>query len=186
MRLAIVGAQSTGKSPLAADLAEVIPCSRVEPEPFRVLRNELKLISGADTMTPEQELALIEHNQRRLRAVRGSEQVIYDRCALDALAHACVARDMENPAFTDSWMARLESETMKALEVVDVLVLIRVGSDLPLMNDGVRSTDHTYRSKVDEKIALLAGRHHGFMEAKGSRRQRVQAIIERLTDSGRL
>ena len=154
MRLAIVGAQSTGKSTLAADLAEVIPSSRVEPEPFRVLRRQLNLVSGADTMTPEQELALIEHNQRRLTAVRGSEQVIYDRCALDALAHASVARDMQNPAFTEAWMARLEAETMKALAVIDVLVLVRVGSDLPLMHDGVRSTDHSYRKKIDQKIAL--------------------------------
>jgi hypothetical protein len=54
------------------------------------------------------------------------------------------------------------------------------------MHDGVRSTDHSYRKKIDEKIALLAQGHHGFMEVKGSRKQRVHAIIESLTASGTL
>ena len=184
MRLVLVGAQSTGKSTLAADLAARVPSSRVEPEPFRVLRSQLKLISGADTMTPEQELALIEHNQKRLAAVRGQENVIYDRCALDALAHACVARDLGNASFTPEWIKRLETETNKALAVVDVVVLIRIGSDLPLMDDGVRSTDEAYRRQVDEKITSLARKHPGFMEVKGTRQERVQTLMEGLTDSG--
>jgi nicotinamide riboside kinase len=184
MRLVIVGAQSTGKSTLAADLAERLPSSRVEPEPFRVLRKQLELISGADTMTPEQELALIEHNQRRLAAVRGQENVVYDRCALDALAHACVARDLGNHAFTNEWIKRLETETSKALAVVDVLVLVRIGSDLPLIDDGVRSTDEPYRKRVDEKITSLAREHPGFMEVKGTRQERVDALTKGLVDSG--
>ncbi|MAB28748.1 MAG: hypothetical protein CMJ53_05655 [Planctomycetaceae bacterium] len=184
MRLVLVGAQSTGKSTLAADLAERLPSSRVEPEPFRVLRSQLNLISGADTMKPEHELALIEHNQRRLAAVRGQENVIYDRCALDALAHAYVARDLANEAFTTEWIERLESETRKALAVIDVVVLVRISADLPLMDDGVRSTDEPYRKRVDEKITSLARKHPGFMEAKGTRQERVQALIEGLVDTG--
>jgi len=184
MRLAIVGAQSTGKSTLATDLAEKLPYARVEPEPFRVLRERLELISGAETMTPEQELALIKHNQKRLAAVRGQEHVIYDRCALDALAHAHVARDQGNTAFTDEWLQRLEHETRKALDVLDVLVLVRIGADLPLMDDGVRSTDESYRRKVDERISSLAFEHPRVMEAKGTRTDRVDALLGGLTDAG--
>ena len=184
MRLVIVGAQSTGKSTLAADLVERLPSARLEPEPFRVLRSTLGLVSGADTMTPEHELALIEYNQRRLGAVRGQENVVYDRCALDALAHARVARTLGNEAFTSDWIKRLETETDKALAVVDVVVLVRIGTDLPLMDDGVRSTDESYRRRVDEEITTLAMKYAGFIEAKGDRQERVHNLARELTARG--
>ena len=135
-------------------------------------------------MTPEHELALIEYNQRRLRAVRGQENVIYDRCALDALAHARVARTLGNRAFTDDWISRLETETDKALALVDVVVLVRVGADLPLMDDGVRSTDERYRDQVDQEITRLAMKHSGFTEAKGNRQERVRNLTRELSGKG--
>ena len=68
--------------------------------------------------------------------------------------------------------------------MVDVLVLVRISEDLPLMDDGVRSTDEPYRERVDEKITALARRHPGFREAKGTREERVQALLEGLVDTG--
>ena len=116
--------------------------------------------------------------------MRGQENVVYDRCALDALAHARVARTLGNEAFTSDWIKRLETETDKALAVVDVVVLVRIGTDLPLMDDGIRSTDESYRRRVDEEIATLAMKHADFIEAKGDRQERVHNLVRELTARG--
>ena len=176
MRIAISGAQSTGKTTLAHALVEVLHHSRVEPEPFRVLQTQLKLVSGAQTMTPEQELALIQHNQRRLSALRAAETVVFDRCALDALAHARVARDSGNRAFTDTWLIQLAEETQRALAVVDLLLVVRIEADVPLAADGVRSTDESYRRLVDAEIARLAESHSQVSEIGGTTPERVEQV----------
>ena len=186
MRITISGAQSTGKTTLAHALVEVLEHSRVEPEPFRVLRKQLKLVSGAHTMSPEQELALIEHNQRRLTALRAAETVIFDRCALDALAHARVAQESGNQAFTDAWLDRLAQKTRQALAVVDLLVVTRIDPEIPLAVDGVRSTDEAYRSQVDQQIAQIAQEHPNAHEVSGSTRERmnqIQALVEAVRPS---
>ena len=184
MRIAISGAQSTGKTTLAHALVEVLEHSRVEPEPFRVLRKQLELVSGAHTMGPEEELALIDHNQRRLGALRAAETVVFDRCALDALAHARVARASGNPEFTDEWLEQLTARTRQALGVVDLLVVVRVTPEIPLAEDGVRSTDETSREQVDREIAIIAREHHNAHEVRGSTPERIERIRQ-LVDSMR-
>ena len=176
MRIAISGAQSTGKTTLAHALVEVLENSRVEPEPFRVLRSQLKLVSGPQTMSPQQELALIEHNQRRLTALRAAETVVFDRCALDALAHARVAQNSGNRAFTEEWLTTLGQKTQQALAVVDLLVVVRIDPEIPLALDGVRSTDESYRRLVDEQIAQISHEHPNAHEVRGSTQERVEQI----------
>jgi nicotinamide riboside kinase len=184
MRIAISGTQSTGKTTLAGDLAGVLPNTRVEPEPFRVLQNRLGLVSGADSMTPEQELALIRHAGSRLSALRAGETVVFDRCALDALAHAVVAAESGNPAFTEAWLARLRSEAIPALNPLDLLVIVPLEDDLALIDDGVRSTDGAYQAAVDRTIRSLAGDLPNVLEVRGSRTERVRRILLEIDPNG--
>ncbi|MAJ47936.1 MAG: hypothetical protein CBC35_11820 [Planctomycetes bacterium TMED75] len=186
MRIAISGAQSTGKTTLAHALTEVLDHSRVEPEPFRVLKDRLNLVSGAHTMTPQHELALIKHNQGRLTAFRAGETVLFDRCALDALAHAEVARAAGNSEFTESWLDRLRIETNLALSKIELLLVVRIDPEVPLAEDGVRSTDVEYRILVDQKIAELAEGHPTAQEITGSRSERIDhvcALVEAMRPS---
>ena len=180
MRIAISGAQSTGKTTLAADLAAAIPNTRLEPEPFRVLRESLGLISGPETMTPEQELALIRHSHERLRDAHEGETVVYDRCALDALAHAIVGSERGNPAFTPEWISQLQQETVEALKPLTLLVVVPLTDELQLEDDGVRSLDAEYRAEVDAVIRKLGALHAGTIEVTGTREQRVGRILAAL------
>ena len=186
MRITISGAQSTGKTTLANDLAEAIPNARVEPEPFRVLRERLGLVSGLDSMTPEQEFELILHNQRRLGALRAGETVVFDRCALDALAHAMVAHVQGNPAFTSEWMARLAEETKKAMHPVDVIIFVPCEEGMLIEADGVRSTDLAYRDSVNEAMQELIAQQKEahVLVVQGDRRSRVDQVISALPGYG--
>jgi nicotinamide riboside kinase len=184
MRIAISGTQSTGKTTLAGDLAEALPNTRMEPEPFRVLRDQLGLISGADSMTPEQELALIKHSQSRMQALRAGETVIFDRCALDALAHAEVAADAGNPAFTPEWLQRLEEEARIGLSGLTLLVVVPLSAELALEDDGVRSTDQAYQQAVDLKIRSLGAKQPETLEVRGSREERVRQVLDRVDPHG--
>lgn len=186
MRITISGAQSTGKTTLAHALTGVLDHSRVEPEPFRVLKDRLKLISGAHTMTPQQELALVKHNQGRLTAFRAGETVLFDRCALDALAHAEVARASGNPEFTQPWLDRLRVEANLALSKIELLLVVRIDPEVPLAPDGVRSTDAEYRLLVDQKIAELAEAYPNAHEIRGAQSERISrvcALVEAMRPS---
>ena len=182
MRITISGTQSTGKTTLAQDLAEAVPNARVEPEPFRVLRERLGLVSGLESMTPEQELELILHNQRRLRALRAGETVFYDRCALDALAHALVAHEAGNPAFTTEWIERLRTETENAMRAVDLVVVVPLEEGMALEADGVRSTDAAYREAVDEAVERLASAAKCTLRVEGDRSERVHQVLSTLEE----
>lgn len=136
-------------------------------------------------MTPEQEIALIEHSGRRMQALRAGETVVYDRCGLDALAHALVAADMGNPAFTSEWLRTLEEATNTAMKPLTLLVVVPVSDDLPLEDDGVRSTDLTYQKAVDQRIRSLASEFPRVMEVNGTRAERVSRILDRVDPEGR-
>ncbi len=135
-------------------------------------------------MTPEQELALIQHASSRLNALRAGETVVFDRCALDALAHAVVAAESGNPAFTTSWIDRLRSEAMPALGSLDLLVVVPLEDDLTLIDDGVRSTDAAYRAAVDRTIRSLAAEFPNVLEVRGSRNERVRRILLEIDPHG--
>jgi nicotinamide riboside kinase len=182
MRITISGTQSTGKTTLANDLAEVVPNARVEPEPFRVLQKRLGLVSGLESMTPGQELELILHNQRRLQALRAGETVFYDRCALDALAHALVARDGGNGAFSTEWIERLRTETNIAMQSVDLVIVVSLEEGMSLEADGVRSTDAAYRVAVDEVIERLASTEKNTLFVQGDRTERVRRVLHSLEE----
>lgn len=184
MRIAISGTQSTGKTTLAGDLVGSLPNTRMEPEPFRVLKERLGLVSGADSMTPEQEMALIKHAQERLTAFRAGETVVFDRCALDALAHARVAEDSGNPAFTPDWIERLKAAALIALKPLTLVVVVPLSDDLPLVEDGVRSMNPGYREAVDQMIRQLAEGLPNVLEVRGGREERVQQILERVDPDG--
>ena len=135
-------------------------------------------------MTPEQELALIRHAGSRLSALRAGETVVYDRCALDALAHAVVAAESGNPAFTETWLDRLRSEAWPALTPLDLLVVVSLEDDLELIDDGVRSTDVAYRAAVDRTIRALANELSNVLVVRGSRAERVEAILLEIDPHG--
>jgi len=185
MRISISGAQSTGKTTLANDLAEAVCNARVEPEPFRVLREKLGLVSGLQSMSPESELELIRHNKRRLGALRAGETVFYDRCALDALAHAVVAHEGGNQAFTSDWMEELRNETEDTMKMLDLVVVVPLGNEMPLESDGVRSTDEAYRQAVDEAIQRLGATTGNTLLVSGTREDRVRQVLQALEPGDR-
>ena len=135
-------------------------------------------------MTPEQELALIQHSQDRMNALRAGETAVFDRCALDALAHARVAAEAGNPAFTPDWIDRLNSAAMTALRPLTLLVVVPLSEDLPLVEDGVRSTNPEYRKAVDEMIRRLAGGLPEVLEVRGGTDERVGQILGRVDPNG--
>ena len=196
MLIAVSGAQSVGKSTLVADLAAAFlarqdeqnytGACRVEGEPFRALKDSLGLVSGAQLMSPEDELALIEYHSQRLTACCESSTreavVVFDRCGVDALAHSIVAQAAGNAAFTSAWVARIEAACLDALTRIDLLVVVPVEDRVPLVSDGVRSTDRPYQLAVDAAIGEWSSSHCTaagveLMRCTGARDERVAQVM---------
>ena len=117
--------------------------------------------------------------------MRAGETVFYDRCALDALAHAVVAHEGGNQAFTSDWMEELRNETEDTMKMLDLVVVVPLGNELPLESDGVRSTDEAYRQAVDEAIQRLGATTGNTLLVSGTREDRVRQVLQALEPGDR-
>jgi len=95
-----------------------------------------------DKMTPETALWIYyEHSKKELEALKDHDVVICDRTSFDSFAYA-KSLNLKIP------YSILQSSRKHLKTFYDRIFFVR--PDLPLLNDGVRSTDTEFQNIVDE------------------------------------
>jgi NadR type nicotinamide-nucleotide adenylyltransferase len=168
-RICVLGAESTGTTTLAADLAEHYGCAWV-PEYGRAYC-ERRL---AEAPTIEWRTGDFEHIARRQQedenaaAQRGGRLLI---CDTDALATSIWhERYLGHPAPA---VARLAAGRSYALYIL-------TGDDIPFVQDGTRDGEHLRGWMTGRFREALARRAEPWIEVYGDRRERLAAATDRI------
>lgn len=170
-RIVILGAESTGTTTLASDLAEALGTNWVAE--YGREYSALKMARGeTDWSSPEFVEIALEQTRRENAAARDSNQILV--CDTNAFA-------------TVQWHRRYVGTRNPELEKiadgcrVDLYVL--TGDEIPFVQDGLRDGEHLRHDMHRWFAEALARKNIPWMEVSGDREFRVKRVLEHVAGS---
>lgn len=172
MKIAIEGAQCTGKTTLATMLAERLGWERMGEMARYAHACGLKLNEEADYDTQR----FIVRYQILEEIERMDKDLVCDRSTLSAVAHSALL--WEKGKLTDDEMGRL-GEMGMAWGYSYNLVVLTDPADCTMVADGVRSTDEEYRNRIHNFLvnALVSDYRHLAIMVSGTPEERVEQVM---------
>lgn len=179
MKIAIEGAQCTGKTTLATMLAERLGWVRMGEMARYAHACGLKLNEEADYAT--QRFIVCGQIQREIKMM--DEDVVCDRSTLSAVAHSALL--WEKGKLTDDEVGRLGEMGLAWAHSYNLVVLTDP-TDCVMEADGVRSTDEEYRNRVHNFLvnALDSDYSHLAIMVSGTPEERVEQVIAAMKKMG--
>jgi predicted ATPase len=148
MKIAVIGTQCIGKSTYIKDFLKKWPMYSTPDTTYRDLIKKEKLNCNELGDEKSQKMildCLVD------QAIKYSNQshVIFDRCVLDNLAYTAWLN--EEGRVSDDFFEQTRTITKETLKLYDILFFLPLTkfSNIPIVDDGVRSTDKVYREEID-------------------------------------
>lgn len=169
-RIALLGAESTGKSQLATELAAHLRARRVDAVAVPEVLREWCAREGRPPR-PEEQLAIAQEQERRVdEAAAAADVVVADTTALMVLVYSGML-------FDDSQLLRFALARQQAYAATLV-----TGLDLPWVADGLQRDAAQPREPVDAQVrCLLLRAAVPFQVVYGTGGQRLQAALVALS-----
>ena len=166
MRIALLGAESTGKTQLAAELAVHLGSRGTSVAVIPEVLREWCEREGR-TPRPEEQMPIAQEQERRVdAAARASEIVIADTTALMVAIYSAML-------FEDGALYRFALERQSGYDATLV-----TGLDLPWVADGLQRDGPHVREPVDALVRdALAGAGIGFRVIYGSGTERLSNAL---------
>jgi nicotinamide riboside kinase len=172
-RIALLGAESTGKSTLALDLAAHLRAHGLRATAVPEVLRDWCLQAGR-APRPEEQLAIAREQERRVdEAAAGADCVISDTTALMVAIYAGML-------FEDGELYRLALQRQRGYDATLV-----TGLDLPWVADGLQRDAAHAREDVDALVrTLLARAGVAYQVVYGSGAQRLRSALAALASAG--
>lgn len=139
MKIAISGAQSTGKTTLINKLREIFPDFIFKTEITRELANKGFKIN--ESGTDETQIAIMQSHMDRLKI---SSDVIYDRCILDGVVYT-------HYLFNSGKVSRNTLDIVKDSFIQNIAnydLIFYIKPEFDIVDDGERSINQSFRDEV--------------------------------------
>ena len=172
-RIALLGAQSTGKSQLAGELARHLASRGLRAVAVAEVLREWCARAGR-VPHPEEQLAIAREQEDRVdRAASAADVVIADTSALMVAIHAGML-------YEDGPLYRFALERQQRYDAT-----LLTGLDLPWVADGSQRDPAQPREAVDALLrSLLQRAGVGFQVVYGQGPQRLQGALQALASAG--
>jgi nicotinamide riboside kinase len=172
-RIALLGAESTGKTQLSAELAAHLRGLGLRAVAMPEVLREWCLREGRSPL-PEEQLAIAREQERRVdEAAAGADIVIADTTALMVAIYAGML-------FEDGELYRFALERQRTYDATLV-----TGLDLPWVPDGLQRDAAQAREPVDALVrSLLQRAGLAFQVVYGQGSQRLRSALQALRSTG--
>jgi nicotinamide riboside kinase len=172
-RIALLGAESTGKSRLAQDIAQHLREHGLRAAAVPEVLREWCEREGR-TPRPEEQLAIAQEQERRVDlAARDQELVVSDTTVLMVAIYAGML-------FPDGELLRLARQRQRSYDATLV-----TGLDLPWVPDGLHRDSAQAREEVDALVrSFLHLAQVPFQVVYGSGGQRLQSALQAMAAAG--
>lgn len=201
MRVAISGAQNTGKSTLIKDFLKVWTNYNTTEKTYRDILKEKNLPHSTET-NKETQYTILNWMVDELNKTTPASNIIFDRCPLDCLAYTLWAYEKGGSDITEEFVSYVITTTKEAMRKLDIIFFIPSDMDkIVILNDGFRETDNNYRTEINNIFKSLKSQleHHyeadvffpkddspGLLEIFGTREQRLVQIGQYINQDGNL
>lgn len=157
MRIALMGAQNTGKSTLVEEFIKQWPMYKRPEKTYRDLIKDqnLKLNKEGDKHSQKIILNALVDEIQQAGASEDGKYLIFDRCPVDNIAHTLWHYAKDNPEFTREFIIDSQSIAALTLKYLDIIFYVPVRKEIAVVNREGRETDLTYREEMDNIFDAL-------------------------------
>jgi len=150
MRIAIIGAQNTGKSTLVDSFIKQWPMYKRPAKTYRDIIKEKNLPLNKEG-SKESQRAILDALVDELQAVVASEEefTIFDRCPVDNIAYSLWHYAKDTSGFDKEFIVISQSIASLSLKMLDVIFYVPVRKEIPLVDREGRECDPVYREEID-------------------------------------
>lgn len=156
MRIALIGAQNTGKTTLIQEFIKNWPMYSTPKQSYRDLIKEKNLALNKEGDSKSQR-AILNALIDQLQNVAAAEEnnVIFDRCPVDNIAYSLWHYAKDTPGFTKEYIIDSQAIAALSLKYLDVIFYIPVRKEIPIEQREGRETDLIYREEIDNIFEAL-------------------------------
>lgn len=150
MRIALIGAQNTGKSTLVKNFIEQWPMYKTPEKTYRDFIKEQNISINKNANKESQKAilnALIDEIQ--LACSTEHKNYIFDRCPIDNFVYSLWHYAKDTPDFTNEFILDSRHIASVCLKYLDVVFYVPVRKEIPIEEKENRETDLVYREEID-------------------------------------
>jgi GTPase SAR1 family protein len=157
MKIALMGAQNTGKSTLVENFIKQWPMYKKPEKTYRDLIKEqnIKLNKEADKDSQKAILNALVDEIQGACASENNTHLIFDRCTVDNIAYTLWHHAKDTPGFTREFVIDSQSIAALSLKYLDIIFYVPVRKEIPLVQRDGRETDVVFREEIDNVFDAL-------------------------------
>jgi GTPase SAR1 family protein len=150
VKIALIGAQATGKSTLIEEFIKQWPMYKRPEKTYRDFIKEQNIQLNKEGTKESQKAilnALVDEVQQA--SATDDKHIIFDRCPVDNIAYTLWHYAKDTPGFDAEFI--IDSKTIAALSLkhIDVIFYLPVRKEIPITSKENREVDELYREEID-------------------------------------
>lgn len=148
MKICTIGSHNTGKTTYIKDFLKEWPMYKTPEKSYRDIINE-KNLGINETGSEEAQKEILDALVDQATKYSKEDNVILDRCVLDNLAYTAWLHI--NERVSQKFLDETRQIVRECLKLYDILFFFPLTkfSNIPIKDDGKRSTDPKYREEID-------------------------------------
>ena len=150
MRIAITGSANTGKTTLVSQFLQKWTQYETPEKTYRdvIKDNDLSHSTKASLNT---QTTIFDYliNQTKDKTKTVDDNIIYDRCPLDALVYSIWCYEKGIEGFTSDYIQNQINECKESMRFLDIVFLCKFDDKRDVVDDGVRDTNVEYIKEID-------------------------------------
>lgn len=198
MRIAFSGTANSGKSTMVKSFLHTWANYETPTKTYRDALKEKSLEHSSNT-TPETQTVILDFLIDQIQGKSVTDNFVYDRCPLDAIAYTMWANGKGIDGFTDEFVSKQITMSRESLRSLDIIFMTRFNERFSVVEDGVRDTNVEFIKEVDNIFYTLYMQYMTHIDAnvfypKGDSpcvillpddpQQRIELIAEYVTPEG--
>ena len=204
MKIAVCGAQHTGKSTFIKDFIKKWPMYSLPSKSYRdfIKDKNLKLNEEGDEIS--QEIILNALVDQALEYPRADDlYLIYDRCPLDNLAYTVWLNFYKEKEVSNKFLEKTKDIVKNSLKFFDIIFFMPISSSSPIpaldnKNNLYRSLDETFRQEINnilQGFLISYSKNDGrvfpvqdspaFIEIIGNQEERIELASLYINEKGK-
>lgn len=156
MRIALIGAQNTGKSTLVDNFIQKWPMYKKPEKTYRDIIKEKNLPLNKEASKESQRTilnALVDEAQQA--CAKEDKHIIFDRCTVDNIAYTLWHYAKETTGFSVEYVIDSKAIAALALKYFDIIFYVPVREEIPVVPREGREIDLVFRDEINNIFDAL-------------------------------
>ena len=156
MRIALIGAQNTGKSTLVENFIQKWPMYKKPEKTYRDIIKEKNLPLNKEASKESQRTilnALVDEAQQA--CAKEDKHIIFDRCTVDNIAYTLWHYAKDTAGFSVEYVIDSKAIAALALKYFDIIFYVPVREEIPVVPREGREIDLVFRDEINNIFDAL-------------------------------